>query len=432
MGMPPRIALQAGDVKEKFEVKLTPTGAISGRVVDANGEPVQSANVMVEGASFSGGNGGTDENGRFRVGGLTPGRYRVAAELESMMGQLPPEIRSDGSKDVHYGITWYPNALTKDGGGFIAVKAGNETSGVEIRLIETPNVRVSGKVTGVPVSSGSQSPSARVMMELRQDDGTMRGTNVARDGSFEIWGLNPGKYNLRAATWDRSLGSAPVEVQVGDSNIDNINLALVALPDIAGRIEFEDEQAQTAAAPDGAQGASQRQRPRQVVLRDAGGPRFSSSVMGMASADGAFTLQKVAPGRYLVSVPGGFYVQSMRVGTTEMPAGVLDLTSVAAGANLALVVRRSTGEISGTVSEGAEGQNVALVGEETRFVGIQPGGAYRFDHIAPGKYKLAVIDMTDMRDAMMGNLDAYKDVVQDVEIGDGEKITKDLKRRREQ
>src|SRR6185369_16346804 len=44
-GMPPRIELQPGSVKEKIELKLIPMGAITGRVVDAGGEPVEGATV---------------------------------------------------------------------------------------------------------------------------------------------------------------------------------------------------------------------------------------------------------------------------------------------------------------------------------------------------------------------------------------------------
>jgi hypothetical protein len=427
---PPRIELQPGGVKENIELKLIPMGAITGRVVDSDGEPVEGASVRVTGSSMGRSDSTSDENGRFRVGGLLPGSYRVQAQLRPI--SMPPEIRSDGTSDIHYAATWYPNAVTEDGAGPVMVKTGRETSGVEIRLVQTPNVRVSGKVSGLAAVSGTERPGQRAQLEVRPSSGggMNPGTVVAPDGSFEIWGLNPGKYTLRANLYGQggsTMASAPVEIQVGDSNVDDVALVMVASSDISGRIELEDN-------PSGAAPQHQDQ-PRQVGLREEG-ERSYFNHMATISADGSFTLEKVPPGRYRVSLGGyGFYVKTIRLGSTEIPGAILDLSGGAAGATLTLAVRRSTGEISGTVAEAngpAESALVALVGETTRTMPIKPGGAYTFDMVAPGKYKLAVIEPGDIRDAMQGNFDAYKDVVQELEIGDGEKISKDLKRRREQ
>jgi hypothetical protein len=237
------------------------------------------------------------------------------------------------------------------------------------------------------------------------------------------------------------MASAPVEIQVGDSNVDNVALVMLASLDISGRIELEDDPTRGAPPQQRQQeqqqqpSQQQQQQPRQIGLREEGGQPYFGR-MATISADGSFTLEKVPPGRYRVSLAGfGFYVKTMRLGTTEIPGGILDLSGGLTGASLTLAVRRSTGEISGTVNDAngpAEGALVALVGESTRTTPVKPGGKYTFDMVAPGRYKLTVIEPGEIRDVMQGNFDAYKDVVQDVEIGEGEKISKDLKRRREQ
>ena len=41
-----QIEVRAGDKKDDLKLKLTPTGAINGRVVDADGEPVEGCNSL--------------------------------------------------------------------------------------------------------------------------------------------------------------------------------------------------------------------------------------------------------------------------------------------------------------------------------------------------------------------------------------------------
>src|ERR1039458_8886073 len=55
------ITLGAGDKKDTLKLTLTPVGAITGRVLDADGEPVQNANVVAEGSTGSGGTNARSE-----------------------------------------------------------------------------------------------------------------------------------------------------------------------------------------------------------------------------------------------------------------------------------------------------------------------------------------------------------------------------------
>jgi hypothetical protein len=69
---PTRLTLESGDSKTGIEIKLTPTGAIAGRVTDAAGEPVEGARVEADGYGGARESRSTDEQGRFRLGGLAP------------------------------------------------------------------------------------------------------------------------------------------------------------------------------------------------------------------------------------------------------------------------------------------------------------------------------------------------------------------------
>src|SRR3569833_2311467 len=70
----------APDLPEELEIgaedtanlhfALTPEGAITGRVTDAAGQPVEDVELRADSASAR-----TDANGQFRIGGLAPGQY---------------------------------------------------------------------------------------------------------------------------------------------------------------------------------------------------------------------------------------------------------------------------------------------------------------------------------------------------------------------
>src|SRR5580658_718570 len=143
-----RIALNANDSRTGIEIKLIPTGTITGRVTDSDGEPVEGAFVHAEGAG-EGEAVATDEKGQFRLGGLPPGKYRVKASLGDRLGGRP-EIRTDGTAEVHYAATYYPGVPGPQAAGRVPVRAGNESTGADIRLVQVPFVRVSGRVAGLP------------------------------------------------------------------------------------------------------------------------------------------------------------------------------------------------------------------------------------------------------------------------------------------
>jgi hypothetical protein len=172
----------SGAATEGIKLTLTLTGAITGRVFDSAGEPAQGVNVTTEGLGTT-----TDDRGQFRLGGISRGKYRVRAAPQAM--QFPQEIRSDGSADIHESPTYYPDSLSAKTAQRLEVKAGAEVSGVDIRLVRTPVVMASGKVTGLP-------PGVKNVMVIISPP--RQGADVKPDGTFTIGRLDPGKYTLVA------------------------------------------------------------------------------------------------------------------------------------------------------------------------------------------------------------------------------------------
>jgi hypothetical protein len=436
--------LKAGDHKDDLTLKLTPTGTIAGTVLDADGEPVEHSSVMAESRYGGGPSSPTDAQGKFRIGGLAPGKYRIKATPNE--SPFPPEIRTDGTVESHYSETYYPSALDAAGAARVAVQAGAESGGIEIRLVRTPIVRVSGKVSGAPAGA----ENIQLMVNRKRDNlrgfgsmsyssGGWSGARVKKDGTFAIWRLAPGPYRI-GAQWNTPNGqmaaAAPVDVVVGDVNIDGVELRMMAWAELAGQVEYDGD----AKPPAPAEGkpAARRQGPT-VYLQGIDGNM--GAVAGLADENGAFTLEKVMPGRYRVSWNGGQgYVRSMRLGQSEIAGSILDLSNGAAGATLAIVVSRQYGAVSGSVqADGAStaGVRVVLLPDSTDAgfgAGYQLGnigadGSYSINNVVPGTYKLAAIAEADANALMQGGdeWDQYAPVMGTVTVAAGDKATQNLK-----
>ncbi|MGD1069878.1 MAG: carboxypeptidase-like regulatory domain-containing protein [Bryobacteraceae bacterium] len=420
-----RVELKDGDTRTDLSIALTPTGAITGHVTDADGNPVEGATVEAQGGTRSGDSSSTDEQGQFRIGGLAPGRYRVIASHGEMWGDRP-EIRTDGTVEHHDAATYYPGVLTEKEAGSVVVRAAGESPGVDIQMVRVPFVRVRGKVVGMP------SKVERAEITVWHSNGGS-GIDLKPDGSFELWRLDPGKYRLEAE-WEGPDGervhTSGGDIEVAGSNIDGIELRVVADSKIAVRLEFEDDQV------------------KQTIAQASFGPvvRLSqlsvediNDVSAPIGKDGTFRLAKVPAGRYRVGLVGydKAYIKSMQLGSTAVDGAVLDLSNGSGGADLTLLLSASTGSISGVIQDDAgNAANIMVVltasdedsDFEPRRTSAGADGKYSFENLPPGTFKLVATAESDP--ATQGNnVLGYEKQMETVTVGIGEKVTKDLRRR---
>ena len=407
LGNPQVITLQAGDDKSDLKVSLRPAGWITGRVVDSVGEPVEGATVQIVGGSAA--NAIADDRGQFRIADLTPGRYRLIARIPQAM--FSDEIRSDGPAEPHYATTYYPSSIDARLATRVTVKPGVETGGIEIRMVRSPIVRVSGVVTGFAAG-------ARNVMVHMQSPTSGKSAAVKPDGKFELWGIDPGHYHVYAAASDPKefLQSAPAEVEVEQSDIKDLELRMIAPFTINGTLRYEDDQSKPPAA-------------LQIFLQ----PEVPGFGRGFSPAevhaDGSFEFQSGTPGRYVVDLswPNG-YVRSMQLGGIPIDGRVLDLTNGAAG-QVSLLVSSSFAEISGKVDgvADAEGRLIVLAtpdpAEATRrhYVSVNTEGSYRLTGLPPGKYRLGIVDESGLR------VFAEDDEAIEITLAAGDRATKNLK-----
>ncbi len=129
------------------------------------------------------------------------------------------------------------------------------------------------------------------------------------------------------------------------------------------------------------------------------------------TADGAFTLDNVFPGKYYVetSTPAGTYLKSVRFGQQEIHEKELDLTQGASG-DLEIVFRYGAAEIDGTVQASGSSQtsqppasaSIVLIpdvlnadGSGMHFSDGSQGGAFTLKQIPPGHYRVYAFEQID-------------------------------------
>ena len=245
--------LDAGDKKE-VKLRLIPTGAILGRVVDADDNPVAGATVSLDQGMNGGPQATTDEKGQFRLGGLTPGKYRVKAKVANVM-PVPAEIRTDGTKETFNVSTFYPGTTDRNTAAKVSVQSGLDVSGIDIKMVRSPVIHISGKIAGM-----SDTVKNYFLQVQEYGGGYRNGAQVKPDGSFMLWRVDPGNIRLVASGNEggRNRQGIPLDVEVGQQNIENLQPQFAEPEDIAGQITFEDEQAKPQAAP-AQQGQTQNQ-----------------------------------------------------------------------------------------------------------------------------------------------------------------------------
>jgi hypothetical protein len=227
------LEIKSGEKITDLVVHLVPDAVISGRVLDSSGSPLDNIRLLVISAGQTG-YAATNDRGEFRIGGLGQGRYLLKAM--SFFQGLPPEIRTDGTAETRYAPTYYPSATMPRSAVPVPVRAGQDTAGIDIKMVPSPILHVSGFVSNVP-----EGPWQNVVVSM--PDGPIQNQfRVGPEMKFTIWGVPPGQHQLFAQYLDskgKHLRSAPAEIHVTNASIEGLGLALSQPFELAGITEVE-------------------------------------------------------------------------------------------------------------------------------------------------------------------------------------------------
>jgi hypothetical protein len=227
------ITISEGEAVDAGDIELRPGGVITGRVVDADGQPLIQERVHLYNASERernypfylpyGFNQETDDRGVYRLFGVPPGRYIVAAGVDTRT----PFPRLTGGPS-YYPMTYHPDVTDAAKATIVEVSAGSEATGVDIAVGKpvraySASGRIIDAVTGKPVAGmmygyGAIDPQSGLITSSTSTSST---TNAG--GEFRIDGVVPGRYAAFANPGnDSELYSELARFAVTDSDVTGL------------------------------------------------------------------------------------------------------------------------------------------------------------------------------------------------------------------
>jgi uncharacterized protein (DUF2141 family) len=393
-GLGTAVTLAAGQQIDDAVLRLTPTGVISGRIVNERDEPLPGVYVQSMKSSYRSGHreladarsGVSDDRGEFRIWGLAPGQYYVRATY--------PRSGANG-RGAHeiYVPMFYPGVNDPGQAQAVDLHAGDELSGINFNLSPSRTVHVKGRVV---TANAAPAKSAEVTLAQAVGSGgysVEASTDAA--GKFDIAAVPAGSYIASAELSENPDSSKPLmghsAVQVGDANIDSVEVVVYPGATVSIHLRIDGDRKVTL----GRISASLKS------LENSAGQNFAEDMRpAQVQADGTFVFHDVPEGTYrvvLTSLPDGYYVRSAEDGAE---ASVLVSHGHAGPAEIRLA--SGAARIQGTVyknknnEEAAPSATVALIpdgqrrfySEYYRQAATDQSGNFTIANVPPGDYSL--------------------------------------------
>jgi hypothetical protein len=402
-------------IGDSVRLELVRGGVLTGTVTNASGEPVILVNVkamMVRDAkgealklpSFGFGEDMTDDRGVYRMYGLPPGTYIVAAAGFSFPAGFSP---------YNLDIPTYAPSSTRDNATEISVRSGEEST-ADIRYRAEPGHSISGTVK-LAGTAGS------TILLIPVGAGFLPGGSTYQNPDsrgFAFYGLTDGDYDLVAQEFTPSPTaqgpvlslSEPKRVTVKGADVTGIELSTRLLPSITGRISLESSkipECQGKRAPLLAETFIRAQRHEKDAEKDRATYLRVFSSSASPDRNGEFTLRNLMAGRYQFEprfYARYWYLKSISLGATTAKRQNIDAaatwTTVKFGgqlSNLTITLAAGAASIRGRLAAAGppSGMAVYLVPAEPdkaddvlRFfvTEIAADGTFAFNNLPPGRY----------------------------------------------
>jgi hypothetical protein len=435
------ISVSAGQQVTNITITMMPQGIVSGKVVDdeGNGQPGAHIEAFLERSIrgkmqvFRSGQANADKSGDYSLRGLPPGKYYLAAELP---GKPSPKTPAPDKPAVSAKAaapessapppkpqlvrTYYPKSLDLDNAVPVDVQAGQDFSGTNIELRRVATHHIHGKIEGLNGTSGR-----RDTLFLSQATGVSAMSNgrrarVMEDGQFDFDAVVPGQYTLRLigtppndapgphTPWVRQL-LARQDVEVGASDIDGLQLAMIPSVTVTGRVTADGFDSPN---------FSGMQITLAPTAADASYGSYRTTKVG---ADGTFTLDNLSPVEYVVHAlggPAGGYIKSLTFSGEDLLTQPMDL-SQGGGGEITVALHTGVAEVDGTVETNGQPSQIPLAspnggqaaspypmvvlvptkpapdGSGLLAQPVQPTGGFTMQNVRPGQYIAFAVERFD-------------------------------------
>lgn len=392
------IVTGAGVDTENLVLKLTPSAAIAGEVLDESGDPVRAARVSLYRVDHSEGleqirNAGfaqTDDLGTYEFPSLNAGTYFVSASAQPWYA-LHPQRESanagespnfDRTLDVSYPITYYADTPDADSATPIPIRGGERVQ-VDLHLSPVPGLHLTFHV------GNSKDGATFVRLEQPAFDGSNpleAGAVRSSPGVLEMSGIPAGRYDVL------------VQTPTGIAEMSNIDLTRDGQQVDASTAQSFSNVKITARMSDGS--AAPRQLMLGLTLKNKISPRMAVA----ADEKGQIELAQVSEGSYQIVAWGAGKPLSIAQVSAEGAEVTGHTIAIAAGTSASLSVTLSAGsaELDGVVKHAGKpfgGAMVVLVpkdphGNRDLFRRDQSDldGTFALHNVIPGSYTLIAIE----------------------------------------
>jgi hypothetical protein len=227
---PPHFHLNAGHTRH-LDWNAEPLAAITGRVLDFEGEPAVGVAVNCIRAERDHGVQQfadpmqfalTNDLGEYRIENLWPGTYYVRAGWPDGFLRLK---QAPGQPEMSPVSEWYPGAIKISEAKPLDVPAGHSRTGIDFRLTLMPVFHVRGTVAGGPFRDllMSHAPGvAATPVGEPSNCGLFRGTLI-EDGAFDLV-VPSGRYLVQERDFKGDPLTGSVVVAVGPENAEGVSL----------------------------------------------------------------------------------------------------------------------------------------------------------------------------------------------------------------
>jgi hypothetical protein len=395
------LTLARGQQLGPITFRVAPLGAIAGRVMDEDGEPVQSAGIQVLRFSYANGHrelisvAGTTSNdrGEYRVFGLRAGRYLLQVSMPNApMSRLPESGALIPEVQDAYAPSYYPGVADVDSASLVSLGEGSELSDINFQLHKVRALGVHGRLAS-PVERFS---SSQIQVVLAHNEGgvashigRISGSIDGSTGKFEVRGASPGSYFLVASQLfaGHALGGR-VPLEVSATARQDVTVPLVSALEVTGTLELE--------------GVPRGSVPNLVArLTASEGLALGPQPVSKVGSDGSIHFSGVTPGHWTLSfdsLPEGLWIKSETFAGNEAPAGEFNFTENTRG-QLHVVLAGNGGQISGTVSLDSQPSRATVVlvpsapelrdaHQMYRVTNTTERGLFTLKGVRPGSYKL--------------------------------------------
>ena len=239
------VALASGESVNGIDFALVRGGVITGKVTDADGNPVIEEPVILSEAEPTANRRqffpwlriSTDDRGIYRIFGIPAGRYKV------FVGRSDDRFSPGMSVRSAYKQTYHPDSSDPAKATTIEVSEGSEATDVNITVARAaPTFAITGRVVDGETNNAIPKIELGVSFvgEHRFSSFVSGSTSSNAQGEFRVEGLRPGKYAVFIVPPEESnLRADNIDVEIVDQDVAGVVIKTAKAATVSGTIVLE-------------------------------------------------------------------------------------------------------------------------------------------------------------------------------------------------